>query len=495
MDEVRFVDTTLRDGAQSLWASRISNSEMLPVMSDLDAAGYDGIEFFTPAAKFPRAVQELHENPWDWLRLGAPLARNTPLRLHGSVKPIFGNLPSVIREMILGRVAGYGVTTTRVANSWNDYTVLAGELEMLTRHGIRTVADLIYSVSPRHTIEYYGQKAREVAALRPYRVCLKDVGGLLTPERTRELVPVLLENLGDIALELHQHSNNGLAAYCALVAVECGVRIVHTAVPPLAGGYSQPSIFTMARNLTAAGYAPRIDLEPLRRVSEHLHTVARAESLTVGETFEYDETMYAHQVPGGMITNLVYQLRQVAAEARLPEVLDEAGQVRADFGYPIMITPLSQFVGSQAAVNVLRGGDRYDVVTDEAIEYALGRWGSAAIDEMNPEVRAKILDRPRARELEATTKPDPSLEELRARIGNVSDEELILRVYLGDHAAEVFRGDGPAPSTTYAEYRAAHDPVVTILRQFSRMSGLAAMEVHDGEMDLVVRRAVASGQS
>jgi oxaloacetate decarboxylase alpha subunit len=159
-----------------------------------------------------------------------------------------------------------------------------------------------------------------------------------------------------------------------------------------------------------------------------------------------------------------------------------------------MITPLSQFVGSQAAVNVLSAGRRYDTVTDEAIEYALGRWGSAAIDAMDPEVRAKILDRPRAREIEETTTPEPSLHELRARVGNVSDEELILRVYLGDQAAEVFRGDRPAPSSTYADYRAAHDPVLTLLRQFSRMTGVAALEVHNHEMDLVVRRSVTAGQ-
>lgn len=488
MDEVRFVDTTLRDGAQSLWASRIANREMLPAMADLDAAGFDGIEFFTPAAKFPRAVRDLHENPWDWLRLGAPLAPNTSLRLHGSVKPIFGNLPHVIRELILERVAHYGVTTTRVANSWNDYSVLAWELDLLARHGIRTVADLIYSVSPRHTIEYYARKAREVAALQPYRVCLKDVGGLLTPERTRELVPVLLENLGAIELELHQHSNNGLAAYCALAAVECGVRVVHTAVPPLAGGYSQPSVFTMARNLEAAGYRPAIDLEPLRRVSDHLETVARVEGLPAGETLEYDQTVYSHQIPGGMITNLAHQLRQVHSEHRLAEVLEEAARVRAEFGYPIMITPLSQFVGSQAAVNVLQG-ERYAVATDEAIEYALGRWGQAAIEEMDPEVRARILDRPRAREIEKVTRSEPSLDELRARIGDVSDEELILRVYLGDDAAAVFGGDRPAPPATYEEYRSSHHRVLTALRRFSQLPHLTRLEIHEPGADLVVDRA------
>jgi oxaloacetate decarboxylase alpha subunit len=243
--------------------------------------------------------------------------------------------------------------------------MLQDEVESLRQMGVETVVNLIFSVSPRHTDEFYAQKAREVAALKPYRICFKDVGELLTPERTRALIPIIRANINDVPLEFHAHCNNGLAPFCYLEAIKLGVKIVHTAIPPLANGSSQPSVFNVASNARALGYSPVVDEAALKPVSEHFTSIAKLEGFPIGTAVEYDHSQYLHQVPGGMISNLRYQLRLMGMEHKLEATLEEAGRVRAEFGYPIMVTPLSQFVGSQAAINIILGerykeGDRPD---------------------------------------------------------------------------------------------------------------------------------------
>jgi oxaloacetate decarboxylase alpha subunit len=256
---------------------------------------------------------------------------------------------------------------------------------------------LIYSVSPRHSDEYYAEKAREAASIRPYRICFKDVGGLLTPERARTLIPIVLEHAGDVPVEYHAHCNNGLAPLCYLEAVKLGIKTLHTAIPPLANGSSQPSILNVAKNLRALGYTPVVNEEEIKPIEEHFTAVARRDGLPIGKPFAYEESQYLHQVPGGVISNLRHQLRLVGKENQLPATLDEAARVRADFGYPIMVTPLSQFVVSQAAINVIVG-ERYKEVTDQVIQYALGLWGKEAPELIDPNVKDKILSRGRAKE-------------------------------------------------------------------------------------------------
>lgn len=221
---------------------------------------------------------------------------------------------------------------------------------------------------------------------------------------------------------------------------------VHTAVPPLANGTSQPSVYNVADSLRVLGYDALVDEGPLRMVSQHLDHVAETEGQPKGAPVEFDVRVYHHQIPGGMQSNLEHQLRLAGGGDRLEETLVETGRVCAELGYPIMVTPLSQFVATQAALNVIVG-ERYKQVPDSVIEYALGRHGDQeAIDAMDPDVRAKILDRPRARQLQHLQRPDPSLAELRRKLGNVSDEELILRTVVGDDAMEVIRPTPPGPA-------------------------------------------------
>ncbi|MPZ70812.1 MAG: biotin carboxyl carrier protein [Actinobacteria bacterium] len=486
MTPVGFIDTTVRDGQASLWAMNMRTRHVLPAMPHLDAAGFDAIEFLAPGSRLKKFVRHLGENPWDWIKLGAQQARNTQLRWHGAIDgaSMSGTVPPEVGELLIKKVVDLGIRFTRTGNNWNNYTNMGAEIERFEGLGMTPVINVMYSVSPRHTDAYFIQKAKQAGALEPFRLCFKDVGGLLTPERTRKLLPEMMKVAGDIPWEFHGHCNNGLGPLNALESVKAGVRYVHTAVPPLANGNSQPSVYNVARNLRAMGYEPEVDEEALRPVTDHFTYIARREGFEEGTPLEYDQRLYSHQIPGGMISNLRYQLRLAGVEDRLQETLEETGRVRADFGYPIMVTPLSQFVGSQAAINVIVG-ERYRQVTDQTIEYALGvHGGDEAINSMDPEVRAKILDRPRARELDTAKPPQPTLAELRRKYGSgVSDEDLILRAIVGDDATDVVGSAGQTRRD-----RVSGQPLVELVRELSERDGHRFVSMRTGDLSLTIQK-------
>ena len=448
MSEIRFIDTTLRDGQQSLWALGMKTAAMLPIAAQMDRIGFESMEFFV-SIMIKKYVREHKENPWDWLREGTKRFRHTRLRNHGGLhgSGAFEKLPHVALRLLAERVVSYGITLTRTSNCWNDFAEMRDEVRELRELGMETVVNLIYTVSPRHNDEYYARKAREAAAIGPYRICFKDVGGLLTPERARTLLPSILRNAGAVPVEYHAHCNNGLATVCYLEAAKFGITALHTAVPPLANGSSQPSLLNVARNLRALGFSAAVNDAEVKPVEEHFTAVAKAQGLAIGKPFAYDQSQYLHQVPGGVISNLRHQLRLVGKEDKLPETLEEAARVRADFGYPIMVTPLSQFVVSQAAINVIVG-ERYKEVTDQVIQYALGIWGKEAPEIMAPNVKDKVLSRGRAKDWENWTAPDLSLHEVRQKFGGpaISDEDLLLRIYAGTDAVTAMMTNGaPKP--------------------------------------------------
>jgi oxaloacetate decarboxylase alpha subunit len=462
MSEVRFVDTTLRDGNQSLWAMNMRVGAMLPIAEPMDQAGFESMEFFI-SIMFKKYVREHKENPWEWLRQGTKRIKKTHLRYHGGMHSAFEKTPHCILKLMVERLVSYGLTLTRTSNPWNDYEVFKKELDDLKKVGMDTVANLIYSVSPRHTDEYYAQKTREAAAIRPFRICFKDVGGLLTPERARTLIPIVLQYAGDIPVEFHAHCNSGQAPLCYLEGVRLGMRVLHTAVPPLANGSGQPSVFNIAQNLRALGYTPAVDLKALEPVASHFAAVAKRDGLPIGKPVEYDHSQYLHQVPGGMISNMRHQLKIVGLEDKMEAALVEAARVRADFGYPIMVTPLSQYVGTQAAINVILG-ERYKEVPDQVIQYALGIWGKEGAEFMDPQVKDKILSRPRAKEWSAWEQPDPSLHEIRQKFGaHVSDEDLILRFFAGDESVNALPNGGKP-----RDYLDGNQPLLKLIEELSK---------------------------
>jgi oxaloacetate decarboxylase alpha subunit len=486
MSEIKFIDTTIRDGQASLWAMNMRTRHMLPAMPHLDAAGFDGMEFISPGSKLKKFVRHLNENPWDWIRQGAAAAKNTPLRWHGPIDGhgMSGHVPPEVGELLVTKFVDLGIRHTRTGSNWNDFAAVGEEMRRFEALGMAAVINVMYSVSPRHTDEYFIRKAKEAGALKPYRLCFKDVSGMLTPERTATLLPQMMAAAGDATWEFHGHCNNGLGPLNALEAAKAGVRYIHSAVPPLANANSQPSIYNLAMNLRELGFDPQVDVDVLRPVTEQFTAIAQREGFQLGTPYEYDARLYRHQVPGGMISNLQFQLRQAGVEDRLPEVLEETARVRAEFGYPIMVTPLSQFVGSQAAINVIVG-ERYKQVTDKTIEYALGRHGGdEALNGMDPDVRDKILDRPRAREIAAYQPPRLTLADLRKKYGrDVCDEDLILMSIVGDDAVDVVGSANaprpPAPSD---------GPLIHLIRQLAEQDRHTFVSLHQPGLNLTMRK-------
>ncbi|MFH0754813.1 MAG: hypothetical protein V2A70_09615, partial [Candidatus Omnitrophota bacterium] len=397
----------------------------------MDQAGFESLEFFV-GLMFKKYVRDLKENPWEWVREGTKRFKKTRLRYHGGTHSGFIKIPHCILLLLFQRLVSYGITLTRTSEYWNDFSAFKEEIDDQKKTGVDVVLNVTYSESPRHTDEYFARKTREAAATNPWRICLKDVGGLLTPERARTVIPIVLKNAGDIPVEFHAHCSSGQAPLCYLEGVKLGLSILHTAIPPLANGTSQPSIFNIAKNLHLLGHMPMVDLKPLEAVERHFTAVAKKDGLPIGRPVEYDYSQYMHQIPGGMMSNLRHQLKIAGMEQKMEEVMEETIHVRRDFGYPIMVTPLSQFVGTQAAINVIVG-ERYKEVPDQIIQYALGFWGKEAPEVMDPNIKDKILSRTGAKEWIKWEPPEPSLEEVRKKFGaNISDEDLILRYFAGD---------------------------------------------------------------
>ncbi len=486
MNEVRFIDTTVRDGSQSLWAMNMKTGAMASIAEELDAAGFESMEFFF-SVMFKKIVRDLKENPWEWISEGTKRFKKTRLRSHGGTHGVFEKTPHCVLKLAVELLVSYGLTLTRTSDCWNDFTILKEEIKELKQAGMNAVLNVIYTTSPRHTDDYYAEKIREAVAARPWRICFKDVGGLLTPERARTVIPAVLQNAADIPVEFHAHCSTGQAPLCYLEGVKLGMRILHTCVPPLANGTSQPSVFNVAKNLRLMGFDPQVDLEPLAGVEKRLTAVARREGMPIGRPLEYDHSRYLHQVPGGMISNMRHQLKLVGMEHRMEEALEEAAEVRKDFGYPIMVTPLAQFVGTQAAINVIVG-ERYKEVPDQIIQYALGIWGKEAPHVMDPNVRDKILGRERARDWSRWEQPEPSLEEVRRKIGaHLSDEDLIIRYYAGDDYVNAMP-DGGKPRL----YLDAVQPLVRIVEQLAKQRETRQVHVKQPEFLVSLAKGAAA---
>lgn len=444
MNEVKFVDTTVRDGQQSLWAVGMRTGMILPIAERLDQAGFDAVEILATSFE-KKMIRELHEDPFERLQLVRQRMKKTPLRvIRGRYLAAFQITPRSVEELWYERLAAHGIDQVRISDSSHTAAGWRGHVGHARKVGIDPIVNLIFSISPKHTDEYYAQKAREAAALDVFRICLKDPGALLTPERLQTLVPAVLKNVNTVPVEFHTHCNTGLGALCSLEAIKLGIRYINTAIPPLAESSSNPSLFDVARNARALGYTTAVNEEVLKPVEDHFRAIALREGLPIGVPSAYDSFHYIHQVPGGMISNLRFQLATAGLGDKLGVVLEEIARVRADFGYPVMVTPYSQFVGAQAVMNVVTG-ERYKEVADEIIQYALGLWGEEESSSMDPNVRDKVLNRPRAKALAKWQPPQPSLKEVRQQYGGpgVSDDEILMRFFTDEEQVAAMRAAGP----------------------------------------------------
>lgn len=489
MKEIEFVDTTLRDGHQSLWATRMKTAHMLPIAPLLDEVGFMAVELMG-TVHFDACLRYLREDPWERIRLLSGALPNTPLRalIRSRSLTSFNIVPDSVIQLWIERCAANGIRHLMIFDALHDWKNLAKSVPAAKAVGIQVVVPLVYSLSPVHTDEFYAEKAAEmIKTLDPDYVMIKDSIGLLTPERVQTLVPTIKGQIGKLPLEMHSHCTTGLAPICCIDSAKLGVDIIDTCVSPLANGPSHPSIENMMMNLGRLGFSLRVDRDRVMKIAEHFRYVARRENRPMGAPVEYDVFQYVHQVPGGMISNLEYMLSERGMAHRLEEILEEVSVIREEWGYPVMITPFSQLVGTQAVLNVLMG-QRYKVSTEECIRYVLGHYGKTPAP-VDPNVLDKMVSLPEAKELIHWEQPQPSIGDLRKEIGRpgISDDELLLRALFPEEHVDATLAAGPIQK----DYPRGDKPLIALMRELTRKDDLSYIHIQKDRFSLCLKKGSA----
>jgi oxaloacetate decarboxylase alpha subunit len=467
---IGLVDTTVRDGHQSLWsADALTTAMIADIAPVIDRVGFRAIDF-TSSTHMAMAVRTHAEDPWERIRVVRELMPDTPL---GFITPgmrfmAWERAPIDVMRLALRCVIRNGIRRIWVAESMNDVeTTLRIARIAKEEHADEVLVGLVFSISPVHTDDYYAERARQIAASADVDVLnLKDPGGLLTPERARTLVPALRAAAPSLPLEVHSHCTATMAPLVYLESARLGASFLCTAVRPLANGTSQPSAEQTIANLRAEGFGVELDEEALAEMSAYFTSLAAQLGRPVGIPAEYDVSIYRHQLPGGMTSTLRRQLREVGLEDRWHDVLEELPRVREELGWPIMVTPLSQFVGVQAFLNVTTGA-RYSQIPDELVKYVLGQYGPPP-GELDPDVAATVLASPKAEEF-GREEHRLDLAEARARYGGaISDELLLLRMMLPAEQVDAMLARGGAAPRSPVNERPGRHPLVTLVEGLTR---------------------------
>ena len=443
MPHVDLLDTTLRDGQQSLWGMRMQAGMALPVADVLDRTGFRVID--TTGSSFMEVlVKYCREDPWESLDLLRGAIHRTPMRagMRGNACVSFGITPHALMDLWMRRLNEHGVRSFWIYDVLYGVDNFARLARIAKEYGSEVVGTVFFSLSPVHTDEYLCARTAEIAAVPELDgVLFYDTAGVLEVDRLRGLVPKIIGAAAGKPVEFHSNNLMGTSGLAYVEAVRAGISILHTASRSMANGPSVPSTESVVRNLDLMGHTHGLDTDLLPPVAEHFRKVGRAAGYLVDQVSEYDLFNVTHQVPGGMVGTLKAQLEQHEMSDRIEEVLAEAGTVRRELGWPVMATPLSQLVGTQAVMNVVTG-ERYTIVSDELIAYAAGHYGDPPAP-IEPDVLDRIMSSPRAAAIAASPPEQPTLEELRTRYGTDDDDLLILKALIPESAIEAMQAAGP----------------------------------------------------
>jgi oxaloacetate decarboxylase (Na+ extruding) subunit alpha len=487
---VDIVDTTTRDGNQSLWsATGLTTPDVLSIAPAMERVGFHALDF-TSSTHMAVSVRFHKEDPWERIRLVSEAMPTTLLDFITTGMRFIAWQPcdEELMRLAFRCVVRNGIRRFQIAEPSNNPDSLRRLARMAKQEGVEEVViGLTYSISEVHTHPYYAERAAAIADCADMdRLYLKDPGGLLTPDAVRELAPALLASAGERPLELHSHCTIGLAPLVYMDGLKAGYQVLHTACGPLGNGTSQPTAESTIRNLEAEGYTHRLDLEALAVVSEHFRELAREKGLPPGGPREYDAAYYHHQLPGGMVTTTRRMLEELGRPELFEHVLEEVTRVRAEMGYPILVTPVSQFVASQAARNAI-DGERWKNVSDETVRYFLGHYGETAAP-VDPEIADRVLSLPQVEKLRDLQ--PVSLDGARERFGTrISDEELLLRLTMPEEQVDAMLAAPPASERRVPLARPGRSPVVKLLREVERRDSISYMRLEKGDDVVVWRRA------
>jgi oxaloacetate decarboxylase alpha subunit len=487
MADVQLVETSLRDGNQCLWAALgIDTARTLTIAPVMDRVGFKAIDF-TTSTHMGVAVRYKKENPWERIRLMTAATPNTPLQFMSTGFRFISWETAHPEFMALAfRVlARNGIRRFCLADPMNDADSNIACARMVKQGGgEQVIAALVFTLSPVHDDAHYAQAARKLAACPDIdALYFKDPGGLLSPSRARTLIPAVKAVIGTKPLELHAHCTIGLAEHTYMDAPGYGVSALQCASGAASDGTSNPTATRVVANLRALGHRVSVDDEALGEVDRYFTRLAEAEGLPIGRPQAFDAAYLQHQLPGGMVGTMRRHLAEMRLSHMEGAVIEELGRVRQELGWPIVMTPFAQIVLTQAVMNVTNR-ERYKVIPDEAIRYAIGRFGKP-----NVPVDGNVMDRieslPRTKELRA----EPgmrSLAELRRQFGEgLSDEEFLLRATMP--AGQVDAMLAAPPATRH--YNPAIRPVLSLVRQLAKHPELSHVRVEKPGFRLELRRS------
>ena len=429
MAQVKITETVLRDAHQSLIATRMTTEEMLPVLEQLDAIGFHSLECWG-GATFDACLRFLNEDPWERLRIIRDKCKNTKLQMLFRGQNMLGyrHYADDVVQYFVERSVANGIDILRIFDALNDVRNLETAIKATKHEKAHLQAAISYTTGEVFTTEYYVKYAKKLENAGADSICIKDMAGLLTPFNTYELVKAL-KSAVKIPIQLHSHYTSGLASMVMLKGIEAGVDIIDTAMSPLALGTSHPATESMVAALKGTKYNTGLDLKKLTSIRDYFETLREKyieSGLLNPKMLGVDANTLLYQVPGGMLSNLVSQLKQAGKLDKLDEVLREVPRVRKDAGYPPLVTPTSQIVGTQAVFNII-GGERYKMVTKEFKGIIRGEYGQTPVP-ISPEFRKKII----GNEKPITCRPadliKSELDKLRAEIPSefVEQEEDVL---------------------------------------------------------------------
>ncbi len=418
--KVGITDTSLRDAHQSLIATRMRLEEMLPVLELMDQVGYHSLEVWG-GATFDACMRFLDEDPWERLRRLRQGLKNTKLQMLLRGQNIVGyrHYPDDVLAEFIKKAVANGIDIIRIFDALNDLRNMEKAIKFTRKEGAHAQGTLSYTISPLHNIDYFVKVAQDLKETGVDSICIKDMAGLISPFDAYELVGRLKSEVG-LPVQLHCHYTSGMASMAYLKAVEAGVDIIDTASAPLSMGASQPATDSMVAAFQGSPYDTGLDLKLLSQISEHFNEISCSYEIPRA-VMGVDANVLSYQIPGGMISNLASQLAEQKATHLLKDVLAEVPRVRADLGYPPLVTPSSQIVGTQAVVNVLIG-ERYKMVSTEIKNYLRGLYGKPP-GEVDPDLLRKVLKDEKPITGRPADKLEPQLEEAKKEIAEYIEQE------------------------------------------------------------------------
>jgi oxaloacetate decarboxylase alpha subunit len=440
--EIEFIDQTLRDGQQSLWGIRMRAHHATAALPHLNRTGFSTFDL-TGGTFFVVMLRESGDDPWAALD---HFVTNLPSGGHrAGMRPVavgsFGFVPDEMLDLWVGTLVKHGIDSHWLFDCLYDMPLMKAKAAAIQRVGGEVVPAIMYGLTDLHTDEFFADRAREMAGWDGVRrIYIEDAPGVLTPERAATLLPALRAATPGIKLELHVHNTTGLAPLVYVEGFKHGIECIHTCSMPLANGPSLPSTEAMVEIIEELGHTHNLDKSQLPPVAAHFDAEARRLGYEVGVPNVYRMLPYRHQLPGGMTGTLKNQLNEYGMPEKFPQVVDEIVRVREELGQPIMATPFSQFVGIQAVLNVVLD-ERYEVVPEEVLHYALGHYGPL-MRPVEAGVADRIFSQPRVKQLESWERPQTTVAEFRRQLGaDLSDEELLLR-YLApqEHVDKMLAG-------------------------------------------------------